>query len=89
MSDPNWLDGHYYGKTFPKVGMQNARYTMAVCGCAVRVNVRKKHHIQDADVLLTSPQGHWDCDLPECDGVAETVSRETEPRPVSQLLCRL
>ena len=26
MSDPNWLDGHYYGKAFPKVGMQNARY---------------------------------------------------------------
>lgn len=30
MSDPNWLDGHYYGKTFPKVGMQNARYTRVV-----------------------------------------------------------
>ena len=42
MSDPNWLDGHYYGKTFPKVGMQNARYTLAVCGCAVRANVHKK-----------------------------------------------
>ena len=30
MSDPNWLDGYYYGKAFPKVGMQNARYTRPV-----------------------------------------------------------
>ena len=26
MSDPNWNNGRYYGKTFPRVGMQHARY---------------------------------------------------------------
>ena len=25
MSDPNWKNGDYYGKSFPLVGMQNAR----------------------------------------------------------------
>ena len=26
MSDPNWNNGRYYGNTFPRVGMQHARY---------------------------------------------------------------
>lgn len=25
MADPNWNNGHYYGKTFPVVGMQHAQ----------------------------------------------------------------
>lgn len=25
MADPNWRNGHYYGATFPVVGMQHAR----------------------------------------------------------------
>ena len=30
MSDPNWNDGRYYGNTFPRIGMQHARY---MCSC--------------------------------------------------------
>ena len=26
MSDPNWNNDRYYGNTFPRVGMQHARY---------------------------------------------------------------
>lgn len=29
MSDPNWNNGHYYGKKFPAMGMQHARYIVA------------------------------------------------------------
>ena len=25
MADPNWNNGHYYGKSFPVIGMQHAR----------------------------------------------------------------
>ena len=25
MSDPKWSNGNYYGKTFPRMGMQHAR----------------------------------------------------------------
>ncbi len=26
MGDPNWNDGQYYGKSFPRMGMQHARW---------------------------------------------------------------
>uniref|UniRef100_A0A2C9M3K5 AB hydrolase-1 domain-containing protein n=1 Tax=Biomphalaria glabrata TaxID=6526 RepID=A0A2C9M3K5_BIOGL len=32
MSDPNWNNGHYYGKAYPKIGMKLARY-MLCCVC--------------------------------------------------------
>ena len=32
MSDPNWNKGRYYGKQFPRIGMQHARYVNVVLG---------------------------------------------------------